>query len=742
MFQTRRARRRFVLLATAACIAPLSQAWAQQSAGLEEVVVTALRREENLQRTPVSVTALTATALEQRGIENVADLGNRIANLSMISGQGGGSTQNQISIRGVGQSDFILTSDQSVGLYVDGVYVARSLGAALDLLDIERIEVLRGPQGTLFGRNTTAGAVQVISAPPLKQFGGSLEATTGSDDRADVKGVVNVPLLDGKLLARLSVASLQQGGYGRRLAQNSDGADHDILAARLAFRATLSDSVDADLVFDGTRRRGHGGLARLTRIDPTDPNLAFYNSTLTAQGLAPADGRWITADTSDTYAGDRNHDDNNTFGLAATLNWYLGDVTAKSITAYRRIGATSSYDFDGTPYPLSEQLLNLRQNQLSQELQLSGRSFGDRLKWIVGGFYFHENASDNQDVPFYQPVVATGGGAFRRLPGGFSFTSFIDQSTDSYAVYGQATYQLVKDLSATFGLRYTDERKELYSYLTGAFARAPGTVAQSWTDVSPRFGLDYQISDELMAYASVSRGFRSGGFNGRNTTPSPPASYDPETIWAYEVGVKSEMLNKRLRLNAAGFYYDYSDFQGLTLDSFSGITITTGNIAKVELYGAEVELQARPTDALQVYAGIGYTHQRISDVKAGAQITIRSDTRLVNAPDWTVSVGFDYTIPLQQFGTLELHGDYSFKSGVEFFLPNYPDEHQPAYDVVNARLTWRPASAPWEVQFFVNNIGDERYRLFAENGSALGIPATTAIYSRPREWGLRGKYRF
>jgi iron complex outermembrane receptor protein len=711
-------------------------------AGLEEIIVTARKRSEDLQVTPVSVTAFTATALQQRGIETVTDLGQHVANLSIISGQGGGATQTQIAIRGVGQSDFILTSDQSVGLYLDGVYIPRSLGAALDLIDVERIEVLRGPQGTLFGRNTTAGAVQIVSRGPAEEFSGSGELTAGSRDRIDFKGNASIPIVPDRVLSRFSVATLNQDGYGDRLFDADDGSDTDVVAVRGNVRAFVTDELSADLIVDYSRKRGNGGLARLVNIDPANPNLAFYNFFLALQGLPPADRRFITDDVHDTWAGDANRDDNDIFGVTGTLEWRRGDLAVKSITAYRELETFTSYDFDGTPYPLAEQILDFSQDQVSQELQASGTAFDRRLDWIAGFFYFHENAQDTQDVPFYQPVIATGDGGFTRIPGGFSFVSFIDQETESYAGYGQGTWHFTDRLSATVGLRYTYEEKTLDSSLSGAFNRPPGTVSDDWDNLAPRFGLEYQWTPDLLTYFSASRGYRSGGFNGRNTSPFPPQSYDPEKIWAYEGGLKSEFLDRRVRFNGAVFYYDYSDFQGLTLDSFTGITITVGNIAAVEMYGAEFDLTARVTDALQLSAAAGYTHHDITDVDPLAQITIRPDTKLINAPKWTLALAGDYTVPVAGLGELALHFDYNYRSSTEFFLPNFPDEGQAGFGLVNAKATFSPDGQPWQVEVFGSNLANEAYRVFAENGTPLGVPATTAVFGRPREWGVRLRVDF
>ena len=712
------------------------------SVGLEEIVVTARKREENLSTTPVSVTAFTENTLQKLGIESVTDLGSHVANFSIISGQGGGDSQTQISIRGVGQSDFILTTDQSVGMYVDGVYYPRSIGAALDLLDIQRIEVLRGPQGTLFGRNTTAGALQIISHPAENDFAAAADVTTGSFDRADIKAMLNLPLISDRLMMRLNLASLNQDGYGQRFADGTDGANHNTLAARLLLHGVLTDSLTADLAVDASHKRGHGGLETLADVNPADPNLAFYNSLLTSQGLAPVDSRWITANPHDTWAGERNEDDNDNRGVALTLNDRLGDVTLRSITAYRRLEAHTGYSFLPSPYPVAEQELNLHQSQWSQELQLLGSAFDGRLDWIGGLFYFREKASDYENVPFFQPIVATADGGFVRVPGGFSFVSFISQITDSYAAYGQGTYRFTDQLSATLGARFTWERKDLESYLSGAFIRPDGDVSAHWDNVSPRAGLEYRFSPELFGYASVSRGFRSGGFNGRDTSPEPPQAYNPEKITAYEIGFKLSPQSGRWRFNGATYFYDYTDFQGITLKSFSGITITVGNIANVHLWGTEFDLAFKPADGLELGLSPGYSHQDIVHVDPNAQITILPHTRLVNSPTWTGAVYAELKAWSSSRFELLAHADYSFKSRVEFFLPNYPDEGQPAYGLVDARLTFRPIAGHWRVELGGTNLTNRAYRTFAENGTALGVAATSAVYGPPREWELRAHVDF
>ena len=554
--------------------------------------------------------------------------------------------------------------------------------------------------------------------------------------------MINLPLLGDRLIARISVADLNQEGYGKRFFDGTTGANVDTQAGRIQLHTVFSDSLTGDLVLDATRKRGYGGLETLVDVNPNSPPLAFYNSLLTSEGLPPVDGRWITSNPHDTWGSERNVDDNDIRGGALTLNWNLGDSTVlKSISAYRTLRVESAYSFAPSPYPVAEQDINMDENERTQELQLSGVSLDKRLNWTTGLYYFREDATDLENVPFFQPVVATGDGGSTRVPGGYSFNSYLSQVTDSYAGYGQASYNLTDQLSATAGARYTWERKSLYTYLDGAFTRDPSTVEQDWHNVSPRVGIDYKFSPSLFGYASISRGFRSGGFNGRDTSPLPPGSYNPEELTAYELGLKFQAPSGRWRLNGATFYYNYKNYQGQELTSFSGITITVGNIATVEISGAEFEFAVKPVDRLELGLSGGYTHQSIENVARNALLTIGPNTRLPNAPEATAQAFGELT--LWTGATLEvlLHGDFGYKSRVEFFLPNYPDEGQRAYGLANALLTLQPQTRRWSVQLGGTNLGDKDYRVFAENGQALGVAATSAIYGPPREWSLRAKFK-
>ena len=731
-----------IILATGSRSAP-AQTGNEYTGTLEEIVVTSQRREQSLQDTPVAVTALTAAELQDRGLVNTFDLANAVPNVTSFTSLGGGSSHGQYFIRGLGLFDFIMTAEQAVGFYLDGVYIARSTGAALDLVDVERIEVLKGPQGTLFGRNTTAGAIQVITKNPAREFEANAEITVGERDRVDVKGNVSIPLVKDQLFLKVAAATLNQDGWGKRLLTGEESSDRN----RDVFRGQLewepSDDLNFRFIGDYTRTRQKGHTEQIFNVVQTPPG-GFTSSDaydavfLAPQGLPSIDS-FVATDPDESFANEANIDRNDIYGFSLTASWDITDyITAKSITAYRNTESHTGWDLDGTPYPEIEQEIQVDHEQTSQEIQLSGRAFKDRLNWLVGFFYFHERGTDLENIPFFQAIAATGMGRVGRgfkeyVEVGPPLFIFVGTDTKSYAGYGQGTYSLTEKLAVTAGVRYTYEKKFDDNYLAGPLVRPFNTLQDDWNDTSPKFGIEYHWQEDLMFYASVSRGFRSGIFNGRALGPEVPPAADPETIWAYEGGVKSEWFDNRLRANLAGFFYDYNDLQGLTLEAGA---VILGNIAAVELWGFEAEFVARPVDNLELQLGIGHTAQDITEVAPGAVISITPDTRIPGSPEWSVLASGQYTVPVGDWGNLTFRADYSYKSSYEFLLPNTPLEGEDGYDLLNLGVSFTPPSERWSLRFFVDNVTDERYRAMAEDVSLFGFNTVVGAYSDPREWGL------
>lgn len=721
------------------------------SIGLEEIRVVARKREESLQRVPVSVAAFQADELESRGVTNLRDLNASVANVTTQGGQSGSTSTGHYFIRGIGQFDFVITTDQSVGVYVDGVYMARTIGAGMDLVDIDHVEVLRGPQGTLFGRNTVAGAIQIITSRPGEETAGIIEATGGSRNHFDGKFSIDLPIVESKVLSKISVASINQDGYIERLATGEEAGKRENLVGRAQVLVKASDDFDLLFSIDGSRHRGNSAGEQMINVRASDFD-SYNNFILATQGFPLADSRFITGDPHKTWSNARSGDDQDIWGASLTATYRMGDTELKSITAYRKLEYSTAFDFDGTPYPLAEQDLDGQSKQFSQELQIGGDALEGDLKWLLGAFYFHEKASELNFVSYFHAIVRTGPGDLDFERGtffgftGFDFWNFVSQKTNSYAAFGQVTYSFTDKWSVTAGIRYTYEKKTEFSELTGFLERPGGALDENWTNISPRLGLEFQATEDVLLYTSISRGFRSGGFNGRSLAPAGqfPESYDPEKIWAYEAGLKSDLLDHRLRLNAAGFFYNYQDFQGTTLNPDS-LDFLAGNIAKLHVWGFEVEAAARPIEPLTLTLGIGRTAQSIEEVDPNALLgqSIRPDTRLINSPKWTLAGSAEYVIDLGNAGSLTLLGNVAYKAGHEFFLPNFPDEHQKGYALVNARVSYAPQSIKnLELQVFVRNLTDKTPKIYAQNTTPLYTGSTVAIFGPPREWGITAKYRF
>lgn len=726
-------------------------------AGVEEIVVTARKREERLQSVPVAVSAFTADMLERRGIATLADLNSSVPNLGWQSPPSGGGGSSAFFIRGIGQFDFIATADQSVGLYVDGVYVARAVGALLSVVDLERIEILRGPQGTLFGRNTPAGAVQVFTQKPsFEDMEGWVEAGTGSHERIDVKASLNAPLAANAAI-KLTAATLNQDGYGRSLVSGEEHNQQEDYYLRGQVRVEPSDAVRINIAADYTSRDGSFDSFKAIAIDDGDFLINVYNSMLIAQGFAPINSaNFVAPGRYDTWKGTPSLDKSDIYSILGNVEWDLSDsLTVKSITGYRSLKNDTVQDFDGTPYPFVEQFVYTDSKQFSQELQLNGRFMDGRLNVVSGVFYFREHVEEFIPAFIFAGISRTGPGPFDfafdpnvdGLPLPFPPFSFvnnlntdiaIDQVTRSYAAFGELTYAVTDTVSFTAGLRYTKDEKDLVQSYTG---RGPIAVDDDWSALTPRFSLSWQATDDVLAYVSASRGFRAGGFNGRESAALAPTSFDPEFVWSYEAGVKSDLLDRRLRLNLTGFYYDYKDRQGTVLRPDQ--TVGVGNIAAVEMYGAEVELIAVPVERLRVEGTLGLLHHEITKIDISGGIPgLTLDSNLENAPSVTASGALQYEFDLANSGSLTLRGDITYKSKHEFLLPNYPNEGQKGYAVVNARATWLSPNENWQVSVFGKNIFDKTYRIFGENTIGFGFGIVLAQYGRPAEWGIDVKYRF
>jgi iron complex outermembrane receptor protein len=734
------------------------------------VTVTARRFAESLQEAPVAVSAFSEDTLEARSITNLEDIGRYVPNMQFAPNGIAGGSSGQPFIRGVGQFDFMITTDPGVAIYLDGVYLARSLGNLLDLVDVERIEVLRGPQGTLYGKNTIGGAINVVSRRPgdeTELFG---EVRVGDYDRIDARASVSLPLVGDRLAVRLAASTRNADGYGERLLTGDDMGDDDSTALQAVVDWRPTDALDVTFAFDRTDVDQAFAVSHTEQINPAAPLQGLYNAL-----VAPYDARYITADPYQSNATGLNSNEQDIWGASLTLSWQLGDLTLKSITGYRDQEQTFGTDPDGSPETIVDELDTTDQSQFSQELQLSGTSFGDRLRWVAGLYYFEEDADGLMDVTLLPGIFAAleglpgpfvplapgvtcppppdvplpcAGGAGNPLNTIFDLTRIItlEQQAESFAVYGQASYQLTDPLSVTLGVRYTQEDKDFATSLflptSGIYLIPPTERSDSWSDVSPRLGFEYRASGEVLLYASASKGFKSGGFNGRGSNANEVNAYEPEELWSYEIGVKSEWWQRRLRLNAAAFFNDYEDLQFTTQTVAPDGTqvVLVGNAAKAEISGLELELVAAPTDALNLGITVGYLDSEYTEIDETVQ-TITLDSELIGAPEWTASAAADFTIPVAEWAEVVLRSDYTYRAKTYFDAANTESVSQDGYGLWNAAITVQSPTQRWALTAGVLNVADEEYRVTGV-GVLDSLGFASAIYGRPREWYVQASARF
>ncbi len=716
---------------------------------LEEIVVTARKREESLQDTPISVTAFTAQGLADRGMVSTKDLGTYTPNLISNNGSAvsGNNSAGAFFIRGIGQIDFTLNTDPGVGLYLDEVYIARSIGAVMDLLDLQAVEVLRGPQGTLFGRNTIGGAISMRSAPPSEESGGTAEVEIGSDNLRKARFSADLPLSD-TLLTRFSASYTERDGFVRRLQDGIDLGDTDALAGRLAVRWLASEAITADLAIDASRRREESPPTLATALDGTSAFGGFHNAVVAGPQCLPPPGsftnpacfnsQFLTGDSYSTHATNHSQSDLDAWGASLTVTAQVSDsLSFKSITAYRDTEALGFRDGDNTPHVIAQTQDIWDHDQLSQEFQLAGNALGEQIDWIVGLYYFEEQGT-NINLVNFAPIFIQSGGSV---------------DNDSGALFGQATWHVSDAFSITGGLRYTDETKRFdpdqfviqdrnpdpSMRLPPGFPLVPpNEVSTSITETTPYLNLAYRWSEHVMTYATYSEGFKSGGFTQRVFPPLPATpSFRPEFVKSYEAGTKITGFDQRLRFNAAAFFTDYTDLQVLAL---IGVAPTTQNAAQAQIKGFELELSARPVAELTLDAGVGYVDAEYTSI--GAQVVgLSTASEFAQIPQWTGNASVAYRFGFGGGSSLTPRVDWSYHSDVFMDALNTPALRQASYDLLGASLTWSSPDERWRVRLAGQNLTDERY--FTSGFADLPVSGIAeVVIARPREWSLQVQYQY
>ncbi|MCF8475317.1 MAG: TonB-dependent receptor [Emcibacter sp.] len=756
------------------------QAFAEESVSnqLEEITVTARKREENLQDTPVSVTAFSTAGLERRGITNLGNISAYTPNVDINAGKGdGGSTNAAVFIRGVGQNDFIFPTDPGVGIYVDGVYIARSIGGMMDLADVERIEVLRGPQGTLYGKNTIGGAINIITSRPDGSLNGKIKVTGGQREHIDVEANLNFPIQEDVLSGKIAVVSKNQKGYSKRVGSDLDLGDINVDAIRVGLNWTASEDVSVYLNFDASRIRQNGVAGTLLgTFDSPGSLYGLYNAVaapmVAAMNGLPAgsifDDRYVTGDPALSNGTGPTKDKNDTWGMSANIDWNINEnVNLKSITAYRKMDATIQTDIDYSPFPIIHTDELQHQKQFSQEIQLDGTAADGKLTWLLGGYYFNEKINDDN-----QTLLASGlFQALQLMPGAFvplapgvvcpaafpapcaggegnpynsifdlDVNPFTKLDTDNWAAFLHMSYDVTEKLSVTLGGRYSYEKKTYFIDsnfpTTGKIATPPTTDIQNWSKFTPKIGLDYHVNDDVLFYASFSKGFKSGGWNPRPLQPAEFKPYNQENLTAYEMGIKSRLMDNRMTFNMAGFYSQYNDLQifsnSINPDNGS-LLLTIDNAGDVDIWGLEAEITAHPVTGFDVNFGLGYMDNSYQTLAASTGYPI--DNKLPNAPKWTLNAGAQYAFNLgDDMGQLTIRGDLNHRSQTFNDPQNTVEIAQGSYTLLNGRITWDSADDAWQVAAYILNITDKKYFTSAESIPAFGI--RNAVFGRPREWGV------
>ena len=721
------------LMAAAAigAIASTTVAAGVKAGGLDEVVVTAQRREESAQGVGIAMSVLSGQSLADKSINYVNDLQNAVPSLQVEPAFG--SSQPQFRLRGVGFIDYTSNNTSPVGVSLDGVAFALPIQTQGQLFDIDRVEVLRGPRGTLYGRNTTGGEINFISNRPTAETHAGFLLEYGSHNEVNADGFVSGRIAEG-LTGRLSVATEQGGAWQRNRLTGQSLGDKDKVAVRGQLQWDPTDAFNFRLgVHWAQDKSDEQGLYLLRSFKPASAAPAIPADTsryATGFSLNPAFAKLIGIP-ADSKPGL----DNSNNGADLTANIDFGGAKLTSITAYNKLIRREYGDWDATLYHDSDEYLNSDFNVFSQELRVASTGSGP-WQWVTGVFYSNEDLREN----FYSDLTD-------RL-GGIAITTY-EQAANSVGVFAQGSYQITDTVKATVGVREDHENRELKglntAFLPGVPSLTGGALGGSITSNLPsgKLEIDYKPLEDTLIYGSVSRGVKSGGFTAHNTLSAPAADpFQPERLTAYEVGVKAD-LTRTLRVDSSVFYYRYKDQQilGKVFDNVSQSFIGRFVNANSRISGGEVELEWRPVTALAIsqYAGFaeGYFTGRLLNTDVPP---VDYNGRPESFPKWSYGGDVSYTLNLGAY-SVTAESNYSFHDTYsQFFLLGSNDFTIPKYWLANANLTIAPSSGgPWTVTLWGRNIFDKTYDITRN----FFLPSSeVALAGEPTTVGIRLTYKY
>ena len=700
---------------------------ATESSGLEHIEVTARKTVESLQKVPVSLTSLGAEQLTQLGINELTEVQQFSPNTTLQRSRGTNSTLTAF-IRGVGQEDPLWGYEPGVGIYIDDVYVARPQGAVLDILDVERVEILRGPQGSLYGKNTIGGAIKYVTRAMTGDAELSLNTTVGDYSRRDLKASGQIPLIDDKLYLGFAAARLKRDGYGEYLTsalddQNLENYNKDVFAGRLTLEYSPTDALFIRLNYDKTNddSNAKGGYRLLPSLLTQAP---------------------VPDSVYDSYTSLPTWNEVETEGFSLTVAYDINEFWSfKSTTARRESDSRTNIDFDNTSLPIFDVPAIYDDEQFSQEFQLNYDT--EKLSFVSGLYYFDAESCGKFDAILEVLGQAIGQSGLTREVSGCN-------NSESYAIYAQGSYFLTSKLSMTLGARYTREEKDarvnnglVFQTIYPESGWVPGYVrdeeainaaiptvlddSDKWSRFTPRIGAEYQYNEDMMLFASYSQGFKSGTFNPRAEVAEPSA--DPELVDSFEVGIKSEWFNQ-LRVNATVFYLDHKDRQFVTVLPGAGagdLNQRLGNIGESNASGAEVEIQFAATPSLNLFATLGVIDSSFDKVKSyddnNNEIDISDNFTIANTPKTTANIGFNYDLTTD-YGTFLFHGNYYYRSSYDLTVTDNLLT-QDGYGLLNLGSTWYSNDDHWQVSLQWKNITDEEYLV----GNYAFVSEENGVYS-------------
>lgn len=748
-------------LPVALCSPALAQEVAAEAVNSDEIVVTAQRRSESIQSVPIAIQAISGDDLADRGVRNAQDLAQYTPNVTIMSPAGPGSQPN-ITIRGIGLNDFNTNNAGPNGVYVDEFYISAPTAQGNSLFDLERVEVLKGPQGTLYGRNTSGGAINFITAKPTQEFGAKFRGEYSSYDTVNLEAAINGGLSD-TVSARVAGVYNNSRGYLRNTALNrwENGTNNFALRGQLLIEATPDLKILFKTQFAQSKVRPTNyrliGTLDAVNFDPVAVLLgAPIKCSLTDTLAGKCVDIFATPTSSDFYAGQFNRSQKGkTTDLQTTMriDYAAGSVDITSITGYNRNKRFFPEDTDASPARILEIDYGTLSKEFTQELRASKTT--DRSNWVAGVYYLHEKLDQDQPLYIYQDLDLLFGASGAADGIAQIFSTANSQKTTSVAAFGQVEYEVVPDLRLVAGARYTSDKKsfaanssfrfqeggtDIYGAPTGIFSTVNRLKQEKF---NWKLGANYKFNPDVMLYANVATGYKSGGFNGGFIVTDGPtraaalAPVKPETVISYEMGLKSSFLDRKVTLNLAGFYNDYKNQQTLVQVNRNGVIVfTLDNAQKARTYGLDAELTIRPADGLTLAGQLGLLNSKLTRFVASRDPATPdySGNDLTFAPRTTLALSADYE---RQVGsaTLKMRYDTNYRAKHFFDPSNTPFAATPGYWLHNARIALGYADGKYEIGAFARNFTKTKFFISASD-LTLTTGSIQQVYGQPRSFGV------